>query len=466
MSLHGLTRFAAALLLLAAAEGCRSLPPVSEHAQATGKMQEGIPLEKVFPGLTHDPELTGGDEQASSEVVQASATEPKQSLVQESRRSAVPEMGRLDEDEDAGFQLSDLAPSNVYKNLKAAAGYGPNEQVARGLLAEGKELYAAKRYDEAASRFKSAAARWPDSTLEEDALFMAGESYFFADEYPKANDFYERMLKKYEYSDHLDLVVKRLFAIGHYWEQLYTADPSWPVEPNFFDDRRPIFDTWGNAIKAYEMVRLHDPTGPLADDAVMASANAHFLKGHFEEASYNYDLLRKEYPRSEHQVPAHLLSMKSKMSMYQGPLYDGAPLEKAGEIAEQTLTQFGTELGDQRELVLRTKNLVVEEKAARDWAVAQYYDKKQCYGAARIYYRAIIEDYPNTAAAQQAGARLQEIRDYPDQPPDHFGWLGKLFPKDDEPARRSPHNTPLDWISGAASGAPAPSEEFRDERTP
>jgi len=466
MSRNGLNRSAAALLLLAAG-GCLSVPPVPQHArgQAAAETEEGIPLGRILSGFGR-----GSGESPPPQVVPAVAVEdagppPPGSPGPTSPAPVSPNFGG-EEDEDSGFQLSDLAPSNVYKNLKTLAGYGPDEEVARGFYREGEALYAEKRYREAASRFKAAAGRWPDSTLEEDALFMAGESCFFADDYPKANDYYEKLLKKYEYSQHLDAVVARLFAIGRYWEQLHALDPSWPIEPNFFDGRRPLFDTWGNAIKCYDVVRMHDPTGPLADDSVMATANAYFLKTRYEEASYNYDLLRKEYPRSEHQIPAHLLSMKSKMEMYQGPMYDGACLEEAGEVAEQTLAQFRSELGDQRELVVRTRNRVTEEKGARDWTVAQYYDKKKCYGAARIYYRAVAEEYPQTGFAEQARARLEEIRGLPDQPPDHFRWLGDLFPDEEPPARSFSKTTPLGWVRDQFRGEHRPSEEFRDEQSP
>lgn len=449
MSPNGLARFTVALVLLAGVAGCRSTwtgDPAG--AQAAVEPGEASATDQIADGSGE------AGARASSEVVPASYT---------------PFNDEKDaKDDDSGFQLSDLAPSKVYANVKEAVGLGPNEAVARALYAEGEQLYAEKRFSEAGAKFKSAAARWPDSTLQEDALFWAGESYFFADEYPKANDCYGRMLEKYEYSPHLDKVVARLFAIGRYWEQVNEANPAWPIEPNFFDDARPLFDTWGHAIKAYDTVRMHDPTGPLADDAVMTTANAHFLKGHYEDAAYNYDLLCKEYPQSEHQIPAHLLAMKSKMSMYQGPMYDGAPLEGAGKTADETLTQFGSQLGENRELVLRTKNRVVEEKAARDWVAAQYYDSKREYGAARIYYQAIIQDFPHTGVAQQAQARLEEIRGLPDKPPDRFTWLGKLFPSDaaDTKGLRGGRTTPFEWITGGVSHEQRLSEEFRDGQAP
>ncbi|MFH1919379.1 MAG: outer membrane protein assembly factor BamD, partial [Planctomycetota bacterium] len=250
----------------------------------------------------------------------------------------------------------------------------------------------------------------------------------FLDKYPAASDTYAELLKEYKYTRHLDTVVARQFAIGRYWEQLNSAEPGWLLSFQFTDSSRPKFDTWGQAVKAYHSVLENDPTGPLADDSVMATANAHFLKGRYEDAAFNYDLLRKEYPKSEHQLQAHLLGMKSKMEVYQGAKYDGTPLEDAGKIADATLQQFPGELGSERERVLRERNQVLEERARRDWSMGQYYDKRKQYRAARYYYELILEEYPTTVAAQHARQRLDEIKDEPDKPTNHFQWLTNLFP--------------------------------------
>jgi hypothetical protein len=103
-------------------------------------------------------------------------------------------------DEKSGFEWSDLEPENIWKNLKVAAGYGPDEKIARAAMKEGRELFekacamsaasaSSQRqalFREAAAKFATAADRWPDTPLEEDALFLEGESEYWSDQYPKA----------------------------------------------------------------------------------------------------------------------------------------------------------------------------------------------------------------------------------------------------------------------------------------
>jgi outer membrane protein assembly factor BamD (BamD/ComL family) len=329
---------------------------------------------------------------------------------------------------DSGFDWSDLDPGNVYKKFKVAIGKGPDENIAQSLYREGESLYKQKNYHEAALKFAAAADRWPDSPLEEDALFFQGESHFFADEYSKADDTFLMLFKKYSNSRYLDVAVRRQFEIGRYWEQRHLAHPHWPITPNFTDKTVPVFDTKGNAINAYQSVRLNDPTGPLADDAVMAVGVAHFLDGEYVDAAYNFDILRKEYPKSEHQVQAHVLDLESKQRMYQGPFYDGTPLADGDEIAKQALTQFPKQLGDERPRIVAARSQIMEQRAERDWAIAQFYEKKKAYGAAKDYYRMLIRDHPGTKAAEAAEQRLAQIKDYPDQPPNYFKWVDKILP--------------------------------------
>jgi outer membrane protein assembly factor BamD (BamD/ComL family) len=193
-----------------------------------------------------------------------------------------------------------------------------------------------------------------------------------------------------------------------------------------------VFDTWGYAIKAYDNVRLNDPRGPLADDAVMATGNAHFLRGHWEDADYYYTLLRTEYPKSDHQIQAHLLSLQCKLRKYQGPDYDGKPLREAEQLIDRLLVQFSHELGQERERLLTAKAEVRAQLALRDWDRAQYYDQGQYYAAARRHYQHIVDEFPQTALAQQARQRLEQIAPLPDVPPDRFELITQFF----DPAKR------------------------------
>jgi outer membrane protein assembly factor BamD (BamD/ComL family) len=322
-----------------------------------------------------------------------------------------------------------ISEAKIKRGARKLVGRGANEAVARAAYAEGEAHYQKKEYAAAGKKFTKAYDRWPDSPLEEDALFMAAESYFFADQYQKAEDAYGMLIKKYPSTTRLDQVVNRRFAIGRYWELHHASNPHWPVTPNFTDKTRPWFDTAGHALKIYERIRLDDPNGPLADDATMATANFHFVNGRFEDADYFYTLLRTEFPKSDFQYHAHLFGLKAKMLKYQGADYDGQPLKESEELAKQLVQQFPRELGADMERIRTMQAEIRRESANREFALGEFYHKGKYYGASKMYYQQVARDYPETELAKQSLARLEEARGAPDVPEDRFAWLTGLFPE-------------------------------------
>ncbi len=304
----------------------------------------------------------------------------------------------------------------------------PDRIKAEKLYEEGERLFAEKSYNAAARKFRQAARRWPDSALQEDSMFMRAESLFFTDRYAKADDTWGEMLRKYENSRHLDKVVARQFSIARYWEESHKAKPHWILTPNFFDKTRPMFDTPGNALATYDSIRINDPTGPLADDAIMATANAHFLNERYDDADYYYSLLRSDYSQSEHQTAAHSIGLQAKMLAYQGSMYDAKPLDEADELVQQTSVQFATQSSEERDRLARAQQVIKDQQAQRDWDAALYYENRREYGSARYYYERVARQHPDSRYAAMVADKIGDIKDLPATPPERLNWLANLFP--------------------------------------
>jgi outer membrane protein assembly factor BamD (BamD/ComL family) len=433
--------------LLSVAFGCRSNPgggwnpfarspaPPSQPAAQTppGQQPVGPNQPPGQPPAANQPPAPGQGAPAGQGVVQASYEKPQ--YVPSAGLSPADLLQNENLDEYVGTKKSwleksteKLAPAKIGKGIKKAIGRGPNELLAKNKYEEGDALFRQGKYKEAAKCFKIAAARWPDSTLEEDSLYMLAESYFFDDRYPKASDTYAALIKKYENTSYLINIVPRQFAIARYWDMKARLDSHW--YPNMNDKTRPLLDATGHAISVYNSVHLNDPQGPLGDDAMMAIGNSYFLRNRFEDACYNYDLVRKEYPQSEHQRAAHLLSIRSKLRSYQGPQYEVSPLEDADKLIEETLQQFPAEiLGDERERLMVTRQLIRQEKAQREFQAGEYYYKIHYYGAARYHYAETIREFADTPFAKMAEDRIDETKNYPPVPYDYFAWLKKILPE-------------------------------------
>jgi len=351
--------------------------------------------------------------------------------------------GELGEDADSAVISSEFNPTeqdfgwdyfkgqNIKKRWKKMVGRGPNEPVSRKALAEGDALFRDRRYAEAAKKYKVAIDRWPDSVIEEDALWQLAECWFFMDKYPKAEDCYDELVKKYANSRYLDRVAQRQFVIAQYWIALDQKHNYMTIVPNLVDRSRPLFDTRGRALKAYDHVRINDPRGPLADDSIMAAANAHFVDRQWLDADYFYGLLRSEYPDSDFLLEAHLLGLQAKLRAYQGPGYEGGVLDEAELLADQTIVQFPDQLNaEESERVQTSRAAIAAQQAQRHWNRAEFYAKGKHYTSARIYYALIARDYPKTLLAQQARDRLDKYQGVPDVSDNPFPMLTALLNPD------------------------------------
>ncbi|GEM_PF-2039864 len=337
-------------------------------------------------------------------------------------------------------------------------GKDPSRKQALELFAQGDRLFLKRRFEEARKKYKAAAIWWPDSALEEDAQLMQAECYFFQDNYRKAFDAYNQLLQEHENTRHMDRVTQRLFAIAQYWLQLNKVSPHRTLVPSF-DSRRPMFDTEGHALKALELIWLKDPTGPLADAAIFMVANTHFAKGRWRYADQFYTQLRQDYPNSRFLVYAYVLGLQAKLQTYQGPGYDKTPLEEAEKLAEVLLTQFRDELGDQWQRVVRTRRRIELLKAQRDFEMAEFYARGGYYGAARYYYQQVVRKFPQTPYMQLAQKRMRQYANQPEEPPQRFQWLARLFPErksGPRPIQQSPapggHKAPEVLATDPAAG--------------
>ena len=342
-----------------------------------------------------------------------------------------------------GPTLDDFSPANVTKSFKKLVGRGPNRKLAQDLYDQAEQEYQqaaemppggerASKFLAAGAKFAQAAEYWPGSHVEMDALFMAGESNFFADHYWDATKFYERLIKKNPNNRYLDTVDARRFAIARFWLQLNEDSPEPFYYANFINETRPWRDSRGHAIRQYEKIRLDDPTGRLADDATLAVGNAHFKEGRFLKADESYTDLRKTFPNSEHQFSAHYLGLKAKLESYLGPDYSGEALEEGEKLIKLMRRQFPNDAEKEKEYLDRAAAEIRYKKAEKLHFFARYHDRRREYRAASRRYHQIVTQFADTPFAGQAQRRLEQIQGLPPVPPPQLPWLISLFPQSDK----------------------------------
>jgi len=348
---------------------------------------------------------------------------------------------RDDDDENRGLTWSDFSLDNIGKTTKRLTGRGPNRELAKQLYSaadaeyrqatatEGPERI--RLFEAAAPKFAEAAERWPDSALAMDGYFMAGEAMFFSDHYAAANKHYEQLVKAFPNNRYIDVVDQRRFAIARYWVEIDRENPEELYYVNFLDKTRPWKDARGNGLRVFDKIRVDDPTGRLSDDSTLALANENFTRRKFLKADEYYSDLRKAYPSSEHQFSAHFLGLKAKLNSYDGPAYSGAPLDEAEKLIKQMRRAFPQECEREKEYIDKAAAEIRFKKAERLAFLAQYYDRRAEYRAARHHYERIATDYADTPLAARAQERIGQIAGLPPVPPQRAQWLVNLLPEPD-----------------------------------
>ncbi|MFG0333337.1 MAG: tetratricopeptide repeat protein, partial [Maioricimonas sp. JB049] len=393
---------------------------------------------------------------------------------------------------------------------------------------DAEKLYRDGNYKEAEKRFRAMAKerRYQDNTvgaqlrrlfgtetkspldprtsygdpLEEDALFMLAECQFAQRRYPYAQDSYDELLNRYPSTRHLDDVTRRMFRISQYWlgfsedaappsekgdvelanhvatldnpspESLPKRRPSaMAVVPNVADRSRPVFDAEGRAIQALRSIWLHDAAGPLADDALMLSANHYLQKGDYIEAARFYRLVREQYPDSPHFRHAYILGSHVTLASYGGPDYDGTTLAQAKDL-KQTASRLFPDLSEEERKRLQAElENIAEQEVAREWAKVEFYRRKNQPESVSLYCYLIINRYPDSKYAEMARQMLEQQqpllaqqRGEPAAPADAPAARPAVRPTGEKPFNPLP---PAPSTRPAPEPTPAPSTEQKRDRS-
>jgi len=268
--------------------------------------------------------------------------------------------------------------------------------------------------------------------VREEAVFYLAESQFMQNRLVDAHDQYRVVVKEFPQSRYLDESTRRLFDIAQRW--LDVSDFAAPGEieqvsfdgsydkplstkkpekkafgwlPNLTDPSEPALDKSGHAVDALKTIWLNDPTGPLADDALMLASTHHLRVGRYREAARLLKILREEFPKSPHLKNAFVIGSQVELMSYQGSSYDEQNLLESQDLKESSLRLFpGIESSD---LLRRELKGIDEERAKREWDRILFWEKKKKPKAVAIYCRELLQNFPNSRYGGMAQQKLVDL---------------------------------------------------------
>ena len=417
-----LNRLLLSVWTLAAVSGCQSMPGGPLATFGSPEPEVASAAEQIG----YEPAASSDSVTAEGAVVQAGASQPST----DAPRSTEPASGAAESTQHATNRLVDFILRRKQADSDRAQSLYQQGDAAFRQATELPEGERVKQFSKAATLFRRAGEASPGTALQQDALFMQGESLFFADHLTDAAETYGKLQKEFPRNRHSDRIAARLFSISRYWIATEKATEGEWFTVNLTDQKRPAWDADGHAIRVLDQIRYDDPTGRLADDATMAAAAEFIRQRKFDRADEFLTDLRKTFTDSEHLFLAHLLGIRCKLEVYAGPEYSNALLEEADKLVQQTRQRFPNELQEAkyREMVARAAAEIAYHRAEHLNVRAEYRYKRQEYGAAEHYYQMILQEHGDTPFAEIARERLAEVSDLPPVPQQRLSWLTKIFP--------------------------------------
>ena len=252
-------------------------------------------------------------------------------------------------------------------------------------------------YERAVKEFLRLVQVFPRSELAPEAQYLAGASYELTRRLGEAFAAYKKLVEIYPFSARFKDGIEREFLIA---ESFYSGVRMKLIGPISF----PAID---KAIEIYQHVVAQAPYGDYGAKAQFRLGECFLRQQRFEEANRAFQKVVDDYPNSPllEQAKFNVAFCAKQLSLK--PSYDQSATDEAINWYEAFIASHpGSDLVPQaRESLKQLK----EYKAQGLAKVADFYEKRKKPASAAIYYHRIIDEYPDSAEAPKAVAKLNEL---------------------------------------------------------
>jgi len=279
---------------------------------------------------------------------------------------------------------------NFPENPKNAPKDTPQEQFDWAM-----RFYKNQDFKRSADEFLRLVSKYKESELAPESQYYAGRSFEEQGKYYFAYENYQKTVDNYPYTKRLKEILEREYNIAG----IYKAKAS----PRLMDLELNV--SLDKAITIYNSVIKNSTFGEYADKSYYEMAECYRRSGKYNEAIDAYEKLITDYPQSNlvEESKYQLASTMYEASL--DPQYDqestDEALEKFERISRTTAIPSIAEEAGQAIDILKNR------KANSVLQIAEFYEKQKKYPAAIMYYREIVQKYPNSEAANLAAEKVK-----------------------------------------------------------
>jgi outer membrane protein assembly factor BamD (BamD/ComL family) len=148
-------------------------------------------------------------------------------------------------------------------------------------------------------------------------------------------------------------------------------------------------------------------------------------RGKYEAAYQQWSEIRSRWPIGELGRDALLAMARTKHAAYGGPSFDDSDLISAQSFYESFRLRY-PERAEELNITDRLER-IKEQRAYKQYHIAKYYASKGDVRSAGFYYRMVVDNWPESNAAEMAREEMAVQR-----PAKEFIWHRRLVEKLDD----------------------------------
>ena len=226
--------------------------------------------------------------------------------------------------------------------------------------------------------------------------FIKAEMLFAKGKFAKAARAYDKLLTDYPESELYEAVLDRQFAVA----TAFLAGRKRPI--------LGVFRIRGYSEGTKIMERISDRAGeaPIAIKAAISIAESLEKRGKFSDAYFEWSQISSRWPTGQTAKNALLGMARCKHATYKGPKYNALELISAKSYYENFKLRYpkdAEEIG-----VDKILKQIEEQQSNKQLRIGQYYQKTGNKQSANLYYRMVLDDWPNSTAAKKAKEEISK----------------------------------------------------------
>ena len=282
--------------------------------------------------------------------------------------------------------------SGKWENPKYAAKDTPEEQ-----LVYAKGFYEKSNFKASLREFKKLVKYYPLSKEAPTAQYYIGRIMEDLDRHYEAFKTYQKVIDLYPYTELVDEVIEREFKIGELFFLGKKINVLGPLKV-------PAKD---KAIEIFKVVADNAPYGKYAEMSIFNAGLAYKDISDYDNAIMMFKDIIDKYPNSELIDKARYQLAKCSKEVSLKADYDQTPTVIAREEFEDFIKKHPeSDLSDEAKGII---DKLKHKEAQNAYNIAEFYENRRVLESAVIYYRDIVQNYPDTEWAQKAMERLSEI---------------------------------------------------------